>query len=128
MKSILHCLLLASVVTCGGCIPWRFAETAQFSGKVLDQATKQPVAKAKIYPTEFPNHVISTSADGYFDCPALHKWRAYFLIAVPDINREWHHYAFSIEAPGYKTIDDFMPGEKGEITNQVIFLNSAMSN
>jgi hypothetical protein len=129
MRLMPRCLLLVTVVMCSGCIPWRFSETAHFGGKVLDQTTKRPVANAKIYTPGFPKEVVVTSADGHFDCPAIHQWRAFYLIPVADINREWHMHAFVIEASGYKTDDMFIPGEwEADISHQVIFLTPLNSN
>ena len=97
----------------------------------MDCVTQQPVANARVYWTGKPEYVVVTSTDGNFDFPAVHQWKAFYLIPAPDINHEFIHRPFVIEASGYKTNGMFLPsgGYHGEgLTKQIIYLNPLNRN
>jgi hypothetical protein len=120
--SVVRLFIVALAIACSGCVPWRFSETAHIRGEVLDQTTKQPVTGARLHDKRFPEQVVTTSSDGHFDFPAIHRWSAFYLLPAPDINREWiPFHSFVIEASGYHA-NEIGISRSGEHTGEVIYL------
>ena len=112
----LYVIILA--LASGGCA-WRSDVTCATSGKVLDEATKRPVPDAKLYDKRYPEHLVTTSADGSFDFPRIMAWHhVATIVRGPDLTT--NHFLI-VEAPGYKSAEVCMPLQF-DWPNRVIYL------
>ena len=117
MNAIRICLLVMTLVG-GGCV-WRSDVAGHVWGRILDQKTHQPVAGARLYDQRYPLHVASTAADGSFDLPGVMAWHHVAMVVHgPDLT---HNHFLIIEAPGYRTAQEYMPTET-DWPNRTIYL------
>lgn len=92
-----HRLLgLAAVLALGGCVLYPAPITETISGSVTDADTNAPIAAARIYLAEFPEHETFTAPDGHFALSATRKWK--FVLVGSDMNPG---RSVVVEAPQY---------------------------
>jgi len=111
--------LLVLTLVCGGCVAWRSDVAGHVWGRVLDQNTHQPVARARLYDQRDPSNVIVSAADGSFDLPNVMAWHHVpMVVRGPDLT---HNHFLIIEAPGYHAAAEYMPIET-DWPNRTIYL------
>jgi hypothetical protein len=66
--------------------------------------------------------LVTTSADGHFDFPKIHRWRGIGLVPAPDANHEWIRPMLVIEASGYMTIKTNIMVYESDRTGEVFYL------
>jgi hypothetical protein len=98
--------ILILTLASSGCV-WRSDVTCETGGRVLDEATKQPVPAAKLYDIRYPKQAVTTSADGIFDFQRVIAWHHVPLVFPgPDLTT---NRFLIIEAKGYRTAEVNMP-------------------
>ena len=101
MMFIARKLLAASLLlAAGGCVlpvPLHYRLTPHVAGTVLDENTKAPVPQAHLHWERFPERIVSTSVDGWFDFPAMYDWELWSM------NNGYWEPTLVIGAPGYQT-------------------------
>jgi hypothetical protein len=74
-------LLPLLVLLCGqGCLVYRYTTTPLVSGTVIDSASKQPIAGAKVGFRKHDKKTSMTASDGSFHSQPDHVWRPCLLM------------------------------------------------
>ena len=90
--------LFALALICSGCLPMHWHDTPHLSGLVIDAATTQPIAGARLQYYKYPQHEVYTGADGRFDFPSLSHWG--FIVLLP-FDRLPPYSVLTVQASGY---------------------------
>ena len=72
---LLSYILILSVASLAGCVPYPDQQTSHLSGKIVDVVTQEPIAGALVTYEEYPKHTATTSTNGSFELPAVKKWQ-----------------------------------------------------
>jgi len=96
---------LLPILMCSGCIPYHLQETPTVTGSVMDAATRQPIAGAKLHYEKYPDRVVLTSNDGVFAFPAIRKWQ---LVPLGPYDR-FDKLHLRVDAVGYRTGEVELP-------------------
>jgi hypothetical protein len=115
---ILRFIILAVALTCSGCFPVRWQDTVHITGAVLDNATQQPIAGAKLQYAHFPRQVIYTDLEGQYDFPTI-SHRGVVLLLLP-IDHFHMAQTLTIDATGYVPTNVLIFGSM-DTTNHIDF-------
>jgi hypothetical protein len=89
----------AVLVALTGCIPHRIQETPHIAGRVVDSATRRPIAGATLQFERFQDQPVVTDADGRFEIPAIYPIE---LVYLPPSRRSPVCY-LRVNAPRYQS-------------------------
>jgi|WetSurSiteA1Bulk_404760.scaffolds.fasta_scaffold104645_1 hypothetical protein len=95
-------IILLACIALSSCMPYHYTVVPHTYGKVVDKASGEPVAGARVLFKEHPSEAVLTKPDGTFDIPQRQEWIAVpfgpFDAMPPRLN-------LLIEAEGYQTTE-----------------------